>query len=190
MGTTGVNFIGFGTSVATLDGPISILGQGGGEGASTSGLYGVNLPAGALVRSTGTGGVTIDGTGGPGTSHNYGVFLATQVTATAGAIRVTGQGGGDATLAGTQNYGVYATSGASITSTGAAGNAATITIDGTGGHGRDNNHGVYATGGSVTSAYGDIRVTGEGGGDASLSPNSNYGVSITATAQVRSTGAV
>ena len=75
------------------------------------------------------------------------------------------------------------------TGSGASG-AATITIDGTGGRGRNDNNGIHipASGIAVSSVEGAIRMIGQAGGDAGLSGFSNYGVSITSGAKVASTG--
>ena len=130
------------TEISAVTGPIRLTGRGGGEvSTSSSSNVGILIGGGAQVKSTGTSTdtdpITVDGTGGSGKSDNYGVFLSntSPVTAVAGAIQITGQGGGDATLAGTQNYGVYVWDAGTVTSTGTGTNAATITISGTGGRG-------------------------------------------------------
>jgi len=81
------------------------------------------------LTSTGTGAfagnITLDGTGGDGTSDNYGVYIkqaGTEITTVDGDITITGTGG-----AGTanQNYGVFLET-ATIASTGVAAGAGNI----------------------------------------------------------------
>src|SRR5690606_13805042 len=118
---------------------------GGGNGTSF-GNIGIYQENGAKVTSMGMGvdaaTITLDGTGGVGTSGNHGVLLSgasTDVSSIDGDISVTGQGGmGSSNL----NHGVTLQNGAAITSTGGGASAATITLDGTGGGGTNGNSGV------------------------------------------------
>ena len=138
-----------GTLVTSVDGDISILGQGGnGSGATNVGIYQLN---GAVVSSTGVGAgaatITFDGTGGDGTSSNYGVFLTgagALVTSVDGDISITGQGDSDGTSSG--DHGIYMQTGAVVSSTGTSADAAAITLHGTGGDGTSSNYGVYLNG--------------------------------------------
>ncbi|MFN3714777.1 MAG: filamentous hemagglutinin N-terminal domain-containing protein, partial [Alcanivoracaceae bacterium] len=186
---SGVFIAGGGTQVTSVDGDIQITGLGGGSGSSN---YGVFFDSGAVVSSTGTGAdaatITIDGTGGSGLggNTNIGVFIrsaGTQITSVDGAIQIAGQGGGS----GNGNHGVLIQSGAVVSSTGTGVDAASITIDGTGGNGSFNNRGVSIDGVSaqVTSVDGDIQITGQGAGTG----GNNYGVVVGNGALVSSTGA-
>ena len=72
----GVFLTGAGTRVTSVDGAIGITGIGGDGSSSTN--YGVYQLGGAVISSTGTGAgaatITIDGTGGAGTTGNEGVI--------------------------------------------------------------------------------------------------------------------
>ena len=163
-GNHGVFLSGAGALVTSVDGDISITGQGNTDGSS-SGNHGIVQQTGAVVSSTGAGvdaaAITLHGTGGDGTSSNYGVNLnGALLTSVDGAIGITGIGGDGS--AGT-NYGVYQLTGAVISSTGTGADAATITIEGTGGAGTSSNEGVILSsiGTLVTSVDGDILIRGK-----------------------------
>ncbi|WP_197998444.1 tandem-95 repeat protein, partial [Gimesia aquarii] len=182
----GVYINGSTTKVTSIDGDISITGRGR-RNESGEGYVGVVLN-GSEVVSTGLGvdaaTITIDGTGGTGTVNNHGVFLANtaSVTSTDGAILLTGEGG-NGTVTG--NYGVVISNNSLVTSLGTGINAATIAIDGTGGSGTSNNYGINLNNSSVTSADGNISLTGQGGSGTEIS---NIGVFIDNSGLVSSTG--
>lgn len=193
VGTTissGVFLSNSSTNVTSVDGAISIVGQGG-NGLHGSN-YGVHLSAVGTISSIGAGAdaatITIIGTGGDGTASNYGVYAtgsSTDITSEDGAISITGQAGNGS---GGRNVGVRVNSIEAITSTGTDADAATITIDGTGGAGKNRNFGVHLDGAStdVTSANGDISITGRGGGNGST--DTNYGVYLENIETISSTG--
>ncbi len=164
--------------LTSVDGDLSITGRAGGTGSASYQNAGINIQNSSLV-SSGTGEnaatITLDGTGGTGTHHHYGVHLSsgTNVTSADGNISITGQGGGDGT--GNRNYGIFVASAAVVESTGTNADAAKIILDGTGGDGEDINHGVYLAKGSMASAYGDISITGQGGSNGVATSNSNLG---------------
>jgi len=170
----GIMVTGIGTEISTIDGDIQISGDSGGDDD------GIEIHNGALVSSTGTGpdaaSITISGTGGSGTT-DYGVELAdagTSISSIHGNIHIAGTSlGGD---------GVYIGSGAVVSSTGTGPDPAEVDIEGTGG-GLSSNEGVHITGTDtlVTSIDGDIRITGDSGGD-------DDGVEIDNGAQISSTG--
>jgi len=180
-----------GTLLSSVDGDISITGQGGhGSGNGNHGIYLLNGPD---IVSTGAGAdaaaITLDGTGGNGTSGNIGVRLelaGTLVTSADGDISVTGQGGHGSS---SDNYGIYMVTDADITSTGTGGNAATITLNGTGGNGTSSNYGIRLTnsGTLVSSADGDITLTGIGA--AGASGTGNDGIRLDTDPDILSTGA-
>ena len=118
------------------------------------------------MESTGSGAdaaeITITGTGGAGTNVNQGVAITgtdSKVTSADGNISINGTGG-----AGSNNnyFGVLLGGGGQVVSTGTGAGAAEIAITGTGGAGTAFNHGVFIldTNSKVTSADGDISITG------------------------------
>lgn len=166
------------SAISTVDGDISITGNGG---AATNGHFqkGVYIDN-ATVTSTGTGAsagnITLDGYGSnTGISFNYGVEIggSSLITVTDGDISITGHGGNGS---GTNNHGILVQTGADITSTG------------TGGNGTSQNYGVYLTGSgtSLASVDGDISVTGIGATGASS--NSNNGIYLESDADMLLTG--
>lgn len=184
----GVYLEGNTTDVTSVDGAISITGQGG--NGSISRNIGVYLEDIETIQSTGTGTnaatITINGTGGSGMNSNSGVHLegnTTDVTSVDGAILITGQGGSGS---GQSHFGVHLDAIDRIQSTGTGVNAATITIDGTGGSGTDFNIGVHLFGNlmEVTSVAGAISITGQGG---TATGNNNFGVDLVLDATVQVT---
>jgi hypothetical protein len=191
--TTAGNFAGIAIGGSTINtsgtGKIMLQGRGGNADSGNHGIFIVGV-----LESTGAtdgGTITLDGTGGNGTLSNTGVFLngaSTSVTSASGAIAITGKGGNGS---GPNNYGILVANGAAVESTGAT-DGATITLNGTGGDAtslaQSNNYGVILTGTNtkVTSASGDIDITGKGGDG----PHSfNYGILVANGAVVESTGA-
>jgi hypothetical protein len=175
-----------GSTVSTSGaGPILIQGRGG-DDTATGNHYGIWVHAGGVVQSSGTGTLTLTGAGGLGTLFNAGVVLTdtgTKVTSATGDIAITGQGGNGS---GNANIGVAVVTSATVSSTGTALGAATITVTGIGGQGTDDNIGVEAgNSAQVTSVVGAITITGTGGNGSS---NNNYGVVTFGGAQVTSTG--
>ncbi|MDG2012221.1 MAG: hypothetical protein P8J33_01865, partial [Pirellulaceae bacterium] len=87
--------------ITAVDGHITIVGQGGGASGS-SGHAGVNLSAGGQIRTTGSGGIFVDGFGGDGDGGgNHGVMvtgtspdqtLRSSISAAEGVLRVEGRG--------------------------------------------------------------------------------------------------
>lgn len=182
------------TLITSIDGDISITGTGGsdGSGADNSGIY---ILAGSDIISTGTSEyaakITLVGTGGDGTSTNYGVHITssgTIISSAYGDISITGNGGSDGS--GDDNYGIYLQNGADIISTGTDANAATITLNGTGGAGRDTNYGIFGedAGTAITSAYGDILLIGQGGTSGAYASNGAYGMRFADSFVISSTG--
>ncbi len=177
--------------ISSVIGNISVTGTAGSGGTNSS--IGLFVGGTSGITSTGTGSnaatITLVGNGGDASGgSNYGTHLSgTTITSVDGAISITGTGGDSAS----NNYGVYIQSlGASggISSTGTGANAATITINGTGGDGVNSNHGVYLSGefAKVSSVEGDISFTPVGGANAT--GTDNYGMYLSDTAVVESTG--
>ena len=184
-----------GTRVSSVAGDISIDGQGGGNSTDVLNV-GVWITGGSIIESTGTtksdaATISINGMGGDGTAGNYGVIVlssGTRVSSVAGDLSMTGQGGGNGTS--NTNYGVYVLDGGAIESTGTnKADAATITIDATGGDGTESNTGMFVrnAGSRISSVAGDISVNTLGGGNGTA--NSNYGLFAANGGIVESTGA-
>jgi filamentous hemagglutinin family protein len=168
------------STVQSIDGAISVTGTGGGGTNGTNrNAHGIYLAGGnAKVTTTGTGTVTLQGTGGTagtGTTRSYGVVITggnTRIETGAGDISITGTG---AQTGGAQNYGVYVTG----TNARVATTSGDIAVNGTGGTGTTNNFGVYLNGTDtrVASTSGNVAVTGTGGAGT----NNNYGAYLTGT---------
>ncbi|QDU10366.1 beta strand repeat-containing protein [Gimesia aquarii] len=165
-------------SVLSVDGNISLTGQGGGDGTGNNNV-GLYLDT-SSITSTGTGvnaaTITANGTGGNGVSINRGIrTYDLNVTSVDGDITLIGQGAG--TVAGSSNEGIVlggATT--SVTSTGAGADAANIIITGNAGSGATYNQGLYvAPNLAITSNAGDISVTSNG--DAFFGSSSEIGSS-------------
>ena len=167
--------------IRSVDGNISLTGTGAGNADFNEGI---TIFAGT-IQSTGSATITLNGTGGDGTTVNIGVRLASinaLITSATGAINVTGVGGAGSS---TFNPGVLLEAGSKITSTGTG--AAGITIDGTGGAGGGTDVGVQlqSTGTLVSTVDGNISITGQGGAGGG---NSNRGIVVQTGAVVQSTG--
>ncbi|MBK8190991.1 MAG: filamentous hemagglutinin N-terminal domain-containing protein [Vampirovibrionales bacterium] len=162
-------------------GNISLRGKGR-DIAGTSDLYGVYLDTASQIRTT-SGHIAITGTGGNGTTLNYGVALIganTLVTSQSGSVTVSGTGG---TGTAERNYGVYIYNGAQITSTGAA----TLAVTGTGGGGTFRNDGIRVFGANtgIAGQNGTVTVNGQAGNG---SQNYNMGLIIHSGAFITASG--
>lgn len=183
------NFVGIEINGATIttsmDGDIVLEGRGGNTG---TGNHGIVLRNEAVIESTSTdstaGSITLTGVGGNGNLGNYGVRLMTdaEIKSAIGNIAITGTGGDGV---GNSDIGVILASGASISSTGSGANAASITVNGTGGSGGSQNFGVWVVSSEITSEDGNISLIGKGGG---ASGDKNMGVVLSGSAKVESTG--
>lgn len=175
--------------IEVQDGTISLTGTSRGD--TNNNHHGISLATGGVVRSTGSGNITLVGMGGNGTDSNFGIAIegiGSGVFSTSGAIALTGMGGNGT---GSNNSGIFLGNSATIQST--TGN---ITLDGTSGSGGiSNNHGIeiYANNGcatQITTTDGAIAITGQGQGTGS----ENHGISIqvensgAATASIQATG--
>jgi hypothetical protein len=131
-------------------------------------FIGVTVRSAAVVSATGTGAVTVQGTGGNSTgNYNLGVRVSgasSRITSAGGNVSVTGNGGGTGASLG--NHGVFVPNAGEIT----AGGGGTVTVVGNGGSGSGaSNFGVFAVGTNsrITSAGGTVSVTGTGNTGAS-----------------------
>lgn len=183
----GVMLNGFGNTgasrVVSKDGDISIIGHGS-TSATGQGNRGFGMYQGAVVQSTGTARIIVDGTGGTGSDSARGVEMAyagALITSVMGDIAITGHGGNNAS-----GYGIWIVLGAVVESTGTA----KVTLDGRGGDAADGNGIiVHGSGGStrVSSVDGDITLIGHGG--LTVSGATPRGVAVSIGAVVQSTGA-
>jgi uncharacterized delta-60 repeat protein len=169
------SFVGIDVNNATITtsgiGSVTLTGKG--SGSDVWDRHGIQLHNGAQVWTTGTGllpgqgRITLIGTGGAGTSFNYGVGIFgvnTQVISTdSGDIQVIGQGGNGS---GQVNVGVLLGADGEVRSSGSG----QITVQGTGGSGSGFNHGVamFERGKVISTkdnaaATGDIQITGTPG---------------------------
>jgi fibronectin-binding autotransporter adhesin len=170
-----------GAQLTSGAGAIRLRGQGESPAGSAF-QYGIAVTNNSLVQST-SGDISLDGTGGAGTSDNDGVIvLGATVTSVVGDILITGQGGDGSS---NSNIGVAIANGGQVTSTGTGAQAAAITIMGTGGAGTSSNFGVSVSNATITSVDGDILITGQGGNGSGAQ---NVGVGFGSGGQVTSTG--
>ncbi|MDB5386267.1 MAG: hypothetical protein JWM11_1913 [Planctomycetaceae bacterium] len=174
------------TSITAQQGDISVTGHGG---TGTYG-FGIWVRVAATVASTGSSRITIDGTGGPGGGQQNGVILngygtggSTSISSVDGDILITGRGGDSITNHADRGFGMY--EGAAVVSTGTA----KITIHGIAGSGIDGERGVEIgdSGTRISSARGDISITGQGGSGTSTSGTYNVGVEVRDNAVIEST---
>jgi hypothetical protein len=174
-----------GVDITTQAGNIGIEGTGGDQRFRSS--HGVSL-FDSHISSTGiginAGTITIDGTGGIGSSAYGSIIRASTIESLDGTIFVKGQAGsGDSSG---NYYGValggFTDNHTRIESLGTDTNAATITIQGTSGNTGRRRNGIELedTGGVITSAYGDIELIG-------VSPD-RQGIQITRWGEFSSTG--
>ncbi|MDO8318652.1 filamentous hemagglutinin N-terminal domain-containing protein, partial [Rhodoferax sp.] len=163
------------SSLSVVDGAISVTGVGG----TSTGTYnvGVFMSSGATFSATGTGGITVHGTGGTGSNSGHGVDIesaTTAVTSNTGAIAITGVGG-------YKGEGLQVVSGADITST-----SGDISLSGTSNSGTSSTYGLQLNGaGTLVQTGGNIVLNG-----TSLNTFSsyNYGITVESGAQVNATG--
>ena len=143
----------------TGTGDVSVTGRGGQAGGG-----GVLFQGRVSMTATGptAGTVTLDGQAGGGANGSRGVTLTNPsafITSVDGDIVITGVG----TDGGDDNYGIEIDDIDRIESTGTGADAATITLNGTAGNGAFDNAGLRISSGDITSALGDITLTGIGG---------------------------
>lgn len=174
-------------SFNTVDGDISIVGVGRGDGGGT-GTQGVAFYSGTTFTSTGSGPeagtISITGTGGADASGSIGTRLESSTVVTEdGDVSVLGIGGGDGT--GGFNLGIWVNQFTTIESLGNAAEAGKISLEGTGGNGISNNIGVQVNFSDLESAYGDIEITAS---PSVVTGNRNHGIQITNESSLVSTG--
>ncbi|MEQ8381586.1 MAG: CHAT domain-containing protein [Coleofasciculus sp. A1-SPW-01] len=178
-------------TVESGTGHISILGIGGTEENTTSGISGIHIIDGSRLEAIGQGTITLNGTGGNGGNFsedilgNRGISINNAtVSSQDGIIHLIGTGGsGDNGL----HYGVsIGNQGGSVQSTGTG----TIIVEGTGGNGGEGTlHGSQGIkldlGGLVSTRDGNIQFIGEGGTEPD---QFNHGVELFRGSTVEVTG--
>ncbi len=181
---SGINVIG-GSVQTTGAGDLLLQGRGGND-PGTSLHVGVLLQGGTLVQATGTGSVSVTGTGGQGGANNAGVGVegsTTQVTAAAGNVTVTGVAGNGTSNV---NAGINIATGATVSAAGSGPGTGLVTLAGTGGTGTDNNVGVgIQSASTLVTAANALTITGTGGSGSTIF---NRGVAVITGAVVRVTG--
>jgi hypothetical protein len=175
-----------GSSIAAANGAISLSANQ--QATPTSGNFvGVDVN-GAAIQASGTGGVTVQGTGGNDSSSGgfqYGVRVRSSGLIKGGisGLQVTGTGRGSGTSV--QNEGVRVESLGQLSAAGLG----AVNVQGTGGVGSSgSNHGVAVTdsGSSITSDGGAVHVIGQGGVGAV--GGFNYGVYVRSSGIISSGG--
>ncbi|MBL9151786.1 MAG: DUF4347 domain-containing protein [Verrucomicrobiales bacterium] len=158
---------------STGSGDIRLVGTGDGGGTKSAGI---TLVA-TSVAASGTGDIALSGTGARnGQTLNHGITLATATLQTAsGDLQLSGQGGGILR----KNNGIDISAKSQLT----AGGSGSLQLDGTAGRGDSDNLGVFVATSQLTTAHGDLVLTGTGSG----SLDRNRGVAL-AKSTLRVTG--
>lgn len=150
------------SDITTVDGDVSVTGVGDGAGVNNHGVYmNTNSTMVSTSSTAGLGDITLHGTGADGSNANYGFYntSGSTLTAAAGDIQITGNGGVLATSGG--NFGIWINDDITTTTGG-------ITLLGTGGGGGgagNFNDGVYMNADLFTTD-GNILITGNAGNAA------------------------
>ncbi|MFB2892056.1 glycosyltransferase, partial [Aerosakkonemataceae cyanobacterium BLCC-F50] len=158
-----------GSKVSSQDGNIQLIGVAGdGRGNSNIGVRHLN---GAVLEATGTGGITIDGTGGSGINFNAGIVIgpnggvSPSISTNNGDIKVSGKGGNGT---GNSNIGVQFDGNGTLLETKGIG---TITFNGIGGNGTDDNYGIGIFDSSIIRSANGISFIGKGGSGSGTGQN-------------------
>ncbi|HRG58920.1 MAG TPA: hypothetical protein PK323_08160 [Bacteroidia bacterium] len=170
----GIWIYGTGSKITSFNGTLNVTGNAKGSGSTSTNNYGLFVEAGALIKSLGTGIVHVNGTTGLSTgTDNYAVYLKNGTISSSGAnVNVTGTCSSTNTSG--YNHGVKIESLGTITAEGSG----TVTVQGFGGKGGNNNHGIYIIGNGavITSSGGNVNVTGNS--TATNSTGNNVGVKV------------
>jgi filamentous hemagglutinin family protein len=133
--------------------------------------------ANSVVETSGTGSITLTGTGGDGTTFNRGILIdqTSTIRAVDGNITMLGTGGNGT---GFNNNGIDIGGVVETTGTG------TISLTGIGGNGTDQNRGIRLLGAAIRTINGNITLTGFGNGTGI----GNTGIQLSSDSVVASTG--
>ncbi len=176
-------------SIDTDNGNVEILGTGGGAGASMLNT-GVSVFNQGVVFAGGSGAISIQGLGGKGSGNgNVGVSVENGglVNTAGGNVSVTGQGTGVSTSA--NNHGVQVIGTAAPYASIQAGGDGKVTIQATGGNTvtGSSNHGLFVSSfGQITTANGNIDITGLGGGSGPAS--NSIGILVNGSGRIIANG--
>ncbi len=174
-----------GSTITSGGGNVSLTGQAGGSTAAGSPGSDRGVYIAGTVSSTGSGGVMVTGTGGPGSGgFDLGVWVGGGGTVTSGSTGIVAIQGTGGPSAGGYTVGVFVLDG-SVTS----GGSGTVSVQGQSGTLPGTfNTGVWVSGSdaTVTSGGGAVSVVGHGGGSGAASQN--YGVDIELGARVTAGG--
>ncbi|MEG3884415.1 filamentous hemagglutinin N-terminal domain-containing protein, partial [Microcoleus sp. herbarium19] len=140
-------------------GKIDLKGIGGGT-LTAGNNVGISISGASTLQTTGSGNITLTGTGGKSLGNNAGIVVqgTSQVISVDGIISLTGIGNSNGK--GTNNTGININTTSTVESIGTG----SITFIGTGGNGIDNNLGISIADSRVKSAGGNISLTGTGAG--------------------------
>ncbi len=178
--------------VTAGSGAIELQGFGIHSGSNVS--AGVGIEGGSSIRSTSldanAGGIAISGIGADGRQSKHGLVArdaGNVIESAYGDISLDGIGGFRSDGGAQSFFGIYLT-GLNVSSTGSGPEAATISVDGTGGAETSSTFGVRMLSSNVSfsSVDGDINLTGRGG--QSETTSAAHGVVIDNIAYLRSTG--
>jgi len=181
-------------NINSVDGNILIIGVGGGDNSACCN-YGIKIDGGAKVNSTGTGvyaaTITLNGTGGSSDNFNAGIFMDdsdTFITSVDGNIKLNGTGGSNRLAGSSSNQGISFYQG-NVISYGVGKDAATITLNGSGGFGDDANYGIWFNNSTlVQSVDGDINIIGTADTNNSGTGFENIGLYIEDGTVIQSKG--
>ncbi|NER47398.1 MAG: filamentous hemagglutinin N-terminal domain-containing protein, partial [Symploca sp. SIO1A3] len=172
------------TIVSSENGDIWLIGTGNGVNNG----WGIQVRDGTLVRTTGTGNVSLTGTSNGTGEDNYGILIREQVggglsvveTIGTGNINLTGTGNGT----GSGNIGIFINSGSVVQSRGTG----AITLEGRSGAGISGNQGIRIDGqdSRVSAGNGNITLRGTA---APSNGDLNHGIHILNKGLVQSSGA-
>lgn len=157
------------TTVSSENGDIRLIGTGGGVNNG----WGLQVRDGSVVRSTGTGNISLKGTSNGTGAGNYGIIIREQhFSGSPGVVEATGTG--SITLEGTGSNGTDVNPGILIEASGRVSTATgNISLTGTGnGTGNDNTGIFIKSGGVVETTNGTIDLEGFSGSGA----NFNHGI--------------
>jgi len=176
--TRGIEIQNPGTRVSSENGDILINGMGGDSTGNNN--FGVFM-LGGVVESTGTGNITLEGTGGMGTDGNRGIQIQNSGTVSSndGDIVLSGEA---ENATGNDNFGIFMLSGGVVESTG-SGN---ITLEGIGTT-EASSRGIQIqdSGTTVSSNTGDILLSSTGQDATALD---NIGISLLGSGTVETQG--
>ncbi|MBK8390180.1 MAG: hypothetical protein IPL23_13280 [Saprospiraceae bacterium] len=182
----GVRIYNTNSAITSIGGDVIVIGKGGGSGMSISNV-GVMLQASGQISAGSMGMVKVTGSGGASENNgNYGVFVTnfnSRIISSGGDVNVIGNGGGIGDSY--NNHGVVIASGGEVS----AGGLGSVSLEGTGATSIGYGHfGVVLINinSKITSAGGNVKVVGMGGGSGASSGNN--GVSLYFSCEISAGG--